>query len=139
LSVEDLRQTIEFSSQALQKTNLTSRGRIRALYVLSEAYCRLRQPESALPWLEQLVTLRRQGGDWFRLAVCRDLVGDGAGGLKAALHSVEIMPTDPKFHDLVAELADKYGESQLADKHRRLAQQLRGNESEKSEDKTIRR
>jgi tetratricopeptide (TPR) repeat protein len=124
-SVEDSRQTIEFAEQALQRTSLTPRGRIRALFVLSDAYCRLQEPDQALERLEQLVGLRRQGADWFRLAVCRDLTGNHAGALEAALHAAEIMPTDPKFHDLVVEIAEKLGETIRASEHRRLARQLR--------------
>ncbi|MBS0262045.1 MAG: hypothetical protein JSS02_08805 [Planctomycetes bacterium] len=125
LSVEDSRQTIELAEQALLKSQLTPRGRIRALFLLSDAHCRLQQPGEAVPHLEQLVKLRRQGGDWFRLAVCRELLGEHTGALAAAQRAVSIMPTDPKFHDLVVEIAEKQGATQVAAEHRRLAQQLR--------------
>jgi predicted CXXCH cytochrome family protein len=124
-SFDEPRQAIVLAEDALKQNNLTPRGRVRTMFALCDAYCREQQLDKALPWFEQLVLLRRQGGDWFRLAVCRDAAGDLDGAVAAAVTAVEIMPAEPRFHELLVEISNKQGNLKLAAEHRRLAHLLR--------------
>ena len=123
-SVRHPRSSIERALLALQQPDLAPRVRIRTIFALCDAYIREQQPASAIPWLEQLVTLRRQGGDWLRLAACRKELNDWEGAYDAARHAVEIMPEMPQFHDFLADAAQKLRKEDLAAKHRELARQL---------------
>jgi tetratricopeptide (TPR) repeat protein len=115
----------DFAEQVLQQKGVAPRTRVRALFALSEAYFKQQRFGEAGPVLEQLVKIRRQGADWFRLALCRYRSGDMAKAAGAAAAAVEIMPEQPGFRELLAELADQTGDAPGAENQRRLARQLR--------------
>ncbi|MGE5193503.1 MAG: multiheme c-type cytochrome [Deltaproteobacteria bacterium] len=123
-SLDKPAETVAFAERALRQDPLAPATRVRALFSLSDTYWRQQRTDLALPRLEELVKIRRQGGDWFRLAVCRYRSGDLPAAAEAARVAVEIMPDRPQFHELLAEILQKQGEREGAAEHRRLAGQL---------------
>jgi predicted CXXCH cytochrome family protein len=120
-SLDKPAETVAFAERALRQNPLTPATRVRALFSLSDAYWRQQRTDLALPGLEELIGIRRQAADWYRLGVCRYRSGDLPAAASAARVAVEIMPDRPQFHELFAEILEKQGERKLAAEHRRLA------------------
>jgi tetratricopeptide (TPR) repeat protein len=123
-SLDKPAESVTFAERALRQNSLPPTVRVRALYALSDAYWRQERTDLALPSLEELVKIRRQAADWFRLAVCRYRSGDLPAAADAARVAIEIMPDRSPFHELFAEILEKQGEPGRAAEHRRLAAQL---------------
>ena len=118
-------RAVEFGKRALAHDDLPPRAKARALFGISEAYFQQRATGKAEPYLEQLVTIRRQGADWYHLALCRYRSGNIAAAVEAAAAAADIMPEYPNLQELLAELAGRQGDPERSAIHRQRARTLR--------------
>jgi hypothetical protein len=97
-------QTIELATAALQLPANASSARDNALYMLAESLFQLQRAADALPYLEELVTRRRNAEDWHLLAYVRRSTGDLPGAVAALEQAVEINGARADVRGLLADL-----------------------------------
>ena len=117
-------RALELANQALANPELPPDARIKALFALSDSYLVLGNFQAAIPPLQELVKLRRQASDWLLLAFCQLQLQKIPEALEAAKVAAEIRPDRPNHHALLAELYGRQNETELAAKHKKLAQLL---------------
>lgn len=126
-------QSQDYAERALQQADISPSARVRALFALSDSLREQGLTEEAIEPLEELVTLRRQGADWYLLAACCYQAGDFNRALEAARKAVEIMPDRIPFRELLAELYSLQGHSKHADEQRDVVRALQQLPSQNSQ------
>jgi len=110
-----------WATKALASKTLSPKGRVGALFALSNARIAQRKFEAAIEPLERLVESRRQAGDWYQLAICQFRLKRLPEAVRSAQRAVDIMPEQPRFRELLATLLDQSGEPERAAEQRRHA------------------
>lgn len=122
---ENPQRAIELGREALRTTDLAPEARVQALAAISSAQIGQKRIDQAVSSLGLLVGLRRQGADWFLLAVCRYQTGDIPGALAAAQRAAQIRPDQARVQELLAELYRHDGQVDLAAQAEEAARAIR--------------
>ena len=101
----DVERAIAIAQAALRSPDLSTEGRVNALFVLGDSYARTGRPEQAIPVLEELTGLRRHSEDWLLLGLARRDRRELEKSLEALRKSAEIAPFRP---EPIRVLADHY-------------------------------
>ncbi len=108
-----------FAREALADATLAGQDRCNVLFLLGDAALHQQQPGAALPFIQELTTLRRHPVDWLMRAQAERAFGqDPIASLEAA---VRIAPQRADIHSILADHYTRAGETAQAEKHRRLA------------------
>lgn len=110
-----------WATKSLESKYLSPKGRVGALFALSNARMAERRFDAAIEPLERLVESRRQAGDWYQLALSQFRVKRLDDAVKSAQRAVEIMPEQPRFRELLGTLLDQTGQPERAAEERRRA------------------
>lgn len=112
-------QTEEFAAAALAEESLTGQERCNVLFLLGDAAIRRQQPAEALPFIEELTTLRRHPLDWLMRAQAeRDAGREPFTSLETAMR---IGPGNVRIHKTLADHFMRTGEKTKAVDHERLS------------------
>jgi hypothetical protein len=101
-----------------------ARVRIDALWIASQVRMQRRELSRAIPLLEELTSLRRQGGDSYQLAACLYALGRLDAAADAAKRAIEIRPEIPRYRELLGSIYTDLGQAAAADEQRRWAHSL---------------
>jgi len=124
------RQAAAAALAALEDRPLPPSEHVNALFVLAGLHFRARQWPAAGAALEQLTHLRRHPVDWMLLGLCQAEAGDDAAAIASLRRAAEINPYQRDVHEQLARLYVRQGQIQLAERHRRLVQELENREQE---------
>lgn len=95
---------------------------LRSLVVCSE---RLGQTDQALRYLDRVRRLNPTDGLVFAQRIrLRMLRGDERGAIEDAKTAVQLMPDEPSYRKLIADLATAVGDHALADEHRSILERI---------------
>lgn len=99
--------------------------RCSILQALTTALVASGQHTEALPWLDELVRLRRVAADWGLRAQALQALDDRHGAVASAEEAVRIAGHDPYVQEFAASIHAWAGDMARAMHHRRIAAQLR--------------
>lgn len=88
----DLQGVERLANQALRDTELSSGGRVNALFLLGDSLLQQRRFGAAVPALRQLTKLRRMSEDWLILGLSEFQSGDHETGLASVRRAAAIQP-----------------------------------------------
>jgi hypothetical protein len=118
---QDLGRAREFSERALNGVPRPQRH-VDALFILGDCYLQHGRPDLALPFFEQLVTLRRASLDWSLLGYCQQQQGNPQAAWDAFRRAASIAPAES---DLLETLIGLSRERQDAAAEATYTQRLR--------------
>lgn len=117
-------RAVDLALAALNDELLPPSERVNALFVLADNHFRQGRWPAALAALEPLTRLRRNAIDWMLLGFCRMRMGDEPGAIAALSRAAEINPFSSPIHAELAELYQRQGQFDLAERHRRQSRTL---------------
>ncbi len=129
----DLQRALVLAAGALEAPG-TSGARANALFLLADSHLAIGQPGQALPYLQQLVTTRRQSEDWVLLGVCQRSLGRTDQAAASFARAAEISPLRPDVRQMLADLLQLGGDRSAADEQRQIASLLQQHERPKASD-----
>jgi len=88
----DLQGVERLAKQALRDADLSSGGRVNALFLLGDSLQQQRRFGEAVPALRQLTKLRRMSEDWLILGLSEFQSGDRETGLESVRRAAAIQP-----------------------------------------------
>lgn len=110
---------------AFNAGGLSPGARLNVLFVLGDTYCQAHDWSGARHVLGELLTLRRHSEDWRLFGICQAESGDLAAGAESLKRAVRINPFRAELHADLARVLIAAGRNQAAQRHQRLAQELR--------------
>lgn len=118
-------QCVALAEQAVQSSDLDSETRIHSLIVLGDSYLQRRDFSRSENAFETLTRLRLRYTDWQMLGVCRSLQRNSPGAILAFRKAIDLQPGSADIHTLLAKELMTAGQTQAAEQHRAISDQLR--------------
>lgn len=121
---QESRECLPLAAAALESPDCSPETRIHALIVLGDAHFQIGNLAAARDTFAEMTTLRRFDSDWQMLGICLAQENDQEGAIQAFRKAVAIRPDRAELHDLLSAAYDRAGQTDLAEKHRRLSMML---------------
>ena len=115
---------VEMAEATLKNEKAHSVSRGNAIAVLAEWYAKQGESAKAQEKLQALLKLRWAAEHWIRLGRFRLQSGDLNGARDALERALAQLPDQTGARKALAEIYERLGQSDLADKHRALAERL---------------
>ncbi len=123
-NAEDPTLAAAFAKETLEEKDAPANVRALALMVLGNGAVQGSNFRAAIGPFEELIRMRRAGGDWRQLGLCYLREGDPAKARPVLEQALSIRPTDPAIHRWLAEAYLKLGAGDRAQEHQEKAKWL---------------